>query len=215
MKLKLRDPLLKNKATTFATLREVETKVRSDKLASVVKAEKNVLQRIITAFNAGRKMDLLEILSHEMTNVPVSALDKYCCLRSRNKSLLSPVLSGGIERPHVAKPTTGYSQIVIDAQTLVMPFGQPSDCSTFGEYAENFVRAVLRYTKDFHRADVTFDRYREMSIKNVTIKKRAKGCSPINSTRYRRWFCPAILPFHAITGCDTVSFFAGRSKKTA
>ena len=24
-----------------------------------------------------------------------------------------------------------------------------------------------------------------------------------------------ILPFHAITGCDTVSFFAGHSKKTA
>lgn len=178
-KKKLRDPLPKNKAPTFATLREVETKVRSDKSATVVKAEKNVMQRIITAFDAGRKIDLLEILSHELTNVPVSVLDKYGCLRSGNKSLLSQVLSGGLERPHVATPTTGHSQIVIDGQALVMSLGQPSDCSTFGEYAGKFVRAVLRYAKDFHRVDVTFDRYREMSIKNVTRKKRAKGCSPI------------------------------------
>jgi hypothetical protein len=56
-------------APTFATLREVETKVRCDKSATVVRAEKNVLQRIITAFDAGRKIDLLEILSHELTNV--------------------------------------------------------------------------------------------------------------------------------------------------
>jgi hypothetical protein len=60
-----------------------------------------------------------------------------------------------------------------------MSLGQPSDCSTFGEYAGKFVRAVLRYAKDFHRADITFDRYCEISIKNVTRKKRAKGCSPI------------------------------------
>jgi hypothetical protein len=51
----LRDPLPKNKVPTFATLREVETKVRCDKSATVVRAEKNVLQRIITAFDAGRK----------------------------------------------------------------------------------------------------------------------------------------------------------------
>ena len=83
-----------------------------------------------------------------------------------------------------------------------MSLGQPSDCSTFGEYAGKFVRAVLRYAKDFHRADITFDRYCEISIKNVTRKKRAKGCSPIRRAiedgSVRRWLsrekCCQVLP---------------------
>ncbi|CAB4000268.1 PREDICTED: uncharacterized protein LOC107341966 [Paramuricea clavata] len=94
---KLRDPSPKNKVPTFAIFQEVEMKVRCDKSATVVRAEKNVLQRIITAFNTGRKIDLLEILSHELTNVPVSVVDENGCLRSGNKSLLSQVLSSGLE----------------------------------------------------------------------------------------------------------------------
>ena len=46
-----------------------------------------------------------------------------------------------------------------------MALGRPSECNTFDDFEAKFVKAVLVSGNDFDRVDVTFDRYRETSIK--------------------------------------------------
>lgn len=70
---KLRDPLPKNKAPTFSSLYEAEKK-ESEKSA-VIKANRSIPQRIITAYDAGRRVDLPQIVSHELKEVPLAIAD--------------------------------------------------------------------------------------------------------------------------------------------
>ena len=177
---KLRDPrpLPKNKAPTFSTLYEVK-KNDTEKCAAI-KADRNTLQRIITAYDAGRRVDLPQILSHELTAVPLAIFDVSGQLRTGNKWVMMEVLSSDTERPRVT-PIAGGSTLVVDGQALVMALGRPSECNTFDDLGDKFVRAVLASGKDFHRIDVTFDRYRETSIKCMTRKKRSRGYAPIRN----------------------------------
>ena len=173
---KLRDPLPKNKAKTFSTLYEVK-KNDTEKCAAI-KADRDTLQRIITAYHAGRRVDLPQILSHELMAVPLAIFDASSQLCTGNKSVLMELLSSGTERPRVS-PIAGRSTLVVDGQALVMALGRPSDCNTFDDLGDKFVKAVRASGKDFYRIDVTFDRYREMSIKCTTRKKRSRGHAPI------------------------------------
>ena len=51
--------------------------------------------------------------------------------------------------------------------------GRP-ECHTFDDLGINkFLKAVPASGKDFHRKDMTFDRYRETLIKCATRKKRS------------------------------------------
>ena len=173
---KLRDSLPKNKAPTFSTLYGVK-KNDTEKCAAI-KANRNTLQRIITAYDASRRVDLPPILSHELTAVPLAIFDVSGQLRTGNKSVMMDVLSSGTERPLVT-PIAGRLTLVADGQVLVMALGRPLECNTFDDLGDRFVRAVLASGKDFHRIDVTFDRYRETSIKCTTRKKRSRGYAPI------------------------------------
>ena len=56
---KLRDPLPKSKALTFVSLYEAYKKEREKSVA--IKADRTILQRIITAYDAGRRVDLPQL----------------------------------------------------------------------------------------------------------------------------------------------------------
>ena len=71
------------------------------------------------------------------------------------------------------------STLVIDGKALVMALGRPSESATFDDLADTFLKAVLVCGMDYDRIDVTFDRYRETSIKCATTKKRSRGHAPI------------------------------------
>ena len=60
-----------------------------------------------------------------------------------------------------------------------MALGRPSECTTFSDLADTFLKAVLVCGKDCDRTDGTFDRYRETSIKCATTKKHSRGHAPI------------------------------------
>ena len=92
--------------------------------------------------------------------------------------MLIELLSGGMEYARVT-PVTGRSTLLIDGQALVMALGRPTECNTFDDLADRFLKAVLVCGKDYDRIDVAFDRYRETSIKCATRKKRSRGHAPI------------------------------------
>ena len=96
---KLRDPLPKNKAPTFSSLYEAEKK-ESEKSA-VIKANRSIPQRIMTAYDVGRRVDLPQILGHELKEVPLAIADTNSQLRTGNKSVMIELLSSGMERHRV------------------------------------------------------------------------------------------------------------------
>ena len=64
----------------------------------MVRADRNILQDLITAYQAGCDVDLLAILKHEPMTVPESLAEINGTLRTGNKSMLAEILTTGINR---------------------------------------------------------------------------------------------------------------------
>jgi len=167
---KLRDPLHKANALTFSSLYEAKKDRGKD---TIMKADRSIHQRLITAYQAGRSVNLHTILNHELMPVPVSIAYTNGSLRTGNKSVLLEVTTQGVTCP--AEVTIdGTSCLVIDGQALVISLGKPAGITNFGELADAFVKLVMHVGRCFDRIDVTFDRYRDTSIKAGTRTKRSK-----------------------------------------
>jgi len=89
-------PLHRNNASTFATLYKVvkDSKVKDQK--TILKADRSILQRLLTAYAAGREVDLPAVLTHELRPVPILLAEMNGTLRTGNKA---DVLTEGIECP--------------------------------------------------------------------------------------------------------------------
>ena len=176
-KTKFHDPLLKNKALTFSNLYKVQTKAATGKVQSL-KADRNIMQRLITAYEAGRKVNLYEILKHELMPVPIALAETDGTLRSGAKSLLMDAMTSGTTCPPTIKPE-GTSCLIIDGHALIQAIGKPARAKTFGDLAGIFVRSVVQSGFLFDRIDVLFDRYYATTIKVSTRTKRSKSAQPI------------------------------------
>lgn len=176
----LRDTIKKNKAYTFASLYSLEQTTKLSEKTGIIKVDRNVLKRIITAYDAGREVNLEEILQHELMPVPVAIAETNGSIRSGNKSNLADALTKNITCPETIDITSKESaSIIIDGQALVVAIGKPDNAKTFGDLADVFVRTVLKKGEQFARIDVVFDRYRDISIKAKTREKRTKTIKPI------------------------------------
>ena len=171
--------LHRNKAQNFSSLYDVDCKESKGK-ETTIKADRNILQRLVTASKAGREIDLDRILQHELMPVPISlaAMNGILHTGSGGKSRLANELIQDVSTPDQVT-LTGTTCLVIDGQALVMLLGKPSGITTFGEYADRFVNSVFSMGAKFERIDVTFDRYQQDSIKTGTRMKRTRGSRPI------------------------------------
>ena len=123
-------PLARNKALTFASLYTVSTDVGGK--PATIKADRNILQRLVTPFRSGRPVNLDKILKHELLPVPVALSSLNGTLNTRNKLILADILSCSISTsPQVA--VTGSASLVIDGQALINAIGKPSGAKTFFE----------------------------------------------------------------------------------
>jgi hypothetical protein len=172
------DPLPRNNAPTFASLYEVGKGGKGKDKQTVMKADRNLHHRLIVAYEAGRTVDLKGLLQHELMPVPVSIAEMNGTLRTGSKSLLADTLTAGITCPQ-SITIEDSSCIIFDGQALVNAIGKPTDAKTFGDLADTFVKAVLQAGSSFDRIDVTFDRYKEDSIKSGTRQHRTKSAQPI------------------------------------
>ena len=158
-------PFMRSKRTT---LKSVRPSKRTETPFSPL------LQHTMTV----RRVDLPQILSHDLTAVSLAIFDVSSQLRTGNKPVMTEDLSSGTERPWVM-PVAGRSMLVVDGQALVMVIGKPSECHTFDDLGDKFVKALLASGKDFHRKDVTFDRYRETSRLSARLERSSRGHAPI------------------------------------
>jgi len=178
--VKLMDTMLKSKVLTFRSLCVI-SKDAAKKKTEVLKSDRQIFQRLIMAYQAGRPVDLDNILKHELVKVPPSIAEENGSLRSGNKAMLVDVLTKDVNCPPEIDIEDGNSCLVIDGQASVVAFGKPSDAKTFGDYADKFVNHILKTGRKFNRIDIAFDLYKNTgtSIKDGTREKRKKkkSCS--------------------------------------
>ena len=94
----IHEPLHRNNAPAFATLYQVTKNTKDKDKKTVLKADRNVLHRLITAYEAGRPVDLPSVLKHELLPVPVSLAEMNGTLRTSNKSGLASILTETVRR---------------------------------------------------------------------------------------------------------------------
>ena len=171
----------KNKPKTFASLYEPTRSLKHGKeKEKIIRADRVVLQRLLTAYEAGRSINLPEILKHELLPVPVALAEMNGNLRTGSKSILVQAITEGISCPsNLSTVNMQNSTLIIDGQALVIAIGKPTGQVTFGDFASTFVQAVLNAGASFARIDVVFDRYYEISIKSATRSRRSQGTRPI------------------------------------
>lgn len=152
-KLAFRDPLPRNKYRTFSSLYEVERIEAQTSAKKVTKADRKFLQRLITAYKAGRNVDLAEILKHELMPAPPALADMNGELRSGSKSLLLEAVIGdtSCSQKLQAADLGDEAMLIIDGQAHVIAIGKPPKAKTFGDLADTFVASVLQSGAAFHR----------------------------------------------------------------
>ena len=174
--LNMKSPIHKNRAKTVSSLYEVVQPCRGKH--GTIKVDRNILQRLITAYRSGREVHLENILQHELMTVPLSLATTSGSLHSTNKSVMANILTQHVEVPAnitVVEP----SCLLIDGQALVMALGKPTDIATFGQYADTFTNTVFRMGANYGRIDVVFDRYQQESIKAGTRTTRNQRHRPV------------------------------------
>ncbi|CAH1154985.1 unnamed protein product [Phaedon cochleariae] len=166
----------KNSALTLSDLFKVkDTKDRK----KVVEADRDVLRRLIVAFEAGRQIDLPSILKHELLSVPLSIAEMDGTLRSSEKASMIKLVAEGVECPNSINIDRNTSQLIIDGQALVNSIGKPATATTFGDLAAIFIDRVVHLGRPYARVDILFDRYRPKSIKSGTRCRRTRGAAPV------------------------------------
>lgn len=109
-----RDKLTQNKYLTFASLFDVQQSDPKTGKAKTVKADRNILQRLIAAYEAGRPVN--NIMMHELFVVPLSLAEVNGQLRSSSKTILAKILTADIPCPNhfEARDLQDEPMLVID-----------------------------------------------------------------------------------------------------
>ena len=137
------------------------------------------LQRLITSYESGRKIELQNILKYELMSVPLSLANRDGSVRSGSKPALCDILTNGMACSKEVPKHEGRACLIIDGMAKAVALGKPVGAQTFGVYADHFTASVLHNGKEFDRIDVIFDRYTECSIKETMRKRRSKTMQPV------------------------------------
>ena len=175
------DPLPKVKSKTFASLYKTTFAGKQNE-KKMIKADRRLLQQLLTASLAGRKVDLNEVLQHELSSIPLSLAKVNGDMNSTTKAELAKIITKNEKiLPNVTEPgTTQRTCILVDGHAYIQSLGKPKNCKTFEEYARIFFKSLLiNVGENVDRIDVVFDRYISMSIKSTTRTKRGTNKRPI------------------------------------
>ena len=88
----------------------------------ILKADRTVLQRLITAYGAGRSVDMQMVMQHELVTVPIALAEMNGQLRNGARSILADVLLSGINCTESIE-VEGSSCLIIDGNALIVAIG--------------------------------------------------------------------------------------------
>ena len=93
---------------------------------TTLKADRTILQRLVTAFQAGRKVVLQHVLQHELMNIPISIANCDGSLRTGSKAILADVITRYVVCPAEVKVEQSNSCLIVDGQAVVVAIGKPA-----------------------------------------------------------------------------------------
>ncbi len=82
----------RQKSKTFATLYETPVQDRNQKVTKTIKADRQLMQRLFNASQAGRVVDLHKVLKQELSVVPLSLANTDKKMKNTQMSALLPLV---------------------------------------------------------------------------------------------------------------------------
>ena len=166
--------LSKVKAPTFLKLFDVEKSPGNLTEQQIVRADRKIFKRLVTAQLAGREVDFQEAARYEAFSVPIALFKTDKTMRGGTKStLVTPILkSAGVDKLHSIPPKPASdSQHGIDVMCLVNSTPITEDIKTFHDFSDIICNTV--YSMPSNRIDAACDRYDKLSPKGGTRNARA------------------------------------------
>ena len=139
---------------------------------------RKILQRLITAYEAKRPVDLKQVASHELLSIHIIIFQKTGSIRSGTKLSMILSLIGYLQYTILPLHQPAESTLIIDRMARVQDLGLPKHASNFGDLANEFVNSILASGRGFNRIEIVGDRYRENSINDCTFMKRTAKILP-------------------------------------
>ena len=127
--IKFHDTLKQQKVKTFETLYTVPVSVDKSK-TSAMKADKDLLRRVIVALESGRDVDVNTLLQSELAPVPKSLATLDGSLREAGKSDLGTILQGNVCKSQMPI-SRSQTCTIIDGMAAVQSFANSSGAKTF------------------------------------------------------------------------------------
>ena len=167
-------PLSKNKTPSISRMYNVRIQSRGESKQEEVKADRNLIQRLLVAARSGREIDMNAILKHELAKIPRALASTKQKLHSTDKAQLQDLLIKDTEVAKSLPKSIAKTCLIINAQAQIQAMGKPDKAVTFGDLSDEFCSSIKkRFGCLYSRVDVVFDRYQDMSIKSGTREKRA------------------------------------------
>ena len=173
------DVIKKPAHKTFASLYQVSVHTKAGK-TTTVKADSKLRKRLFNAANSGRKVNVAELVKHELSPVPLSLANLDGTLLVADKPPLAHLLSDFCAQDTPPQPVANTC-VIIDAMALINAHGNKSrKAKTFGDLAAAITKSVFDHFCDTcGRVDIIFDTYNVNSVKQGTRDVRARGSRKI------------------------------------
>lgn len=167
----------KNNAPTMSDIFTTLPPVVSQK--KLINVDRNYLQRLVMALEAGRKIDLQSILKHELHNFPLALVEPNGSMRSGDSTPFFNLLVKEVECPTTLPLDDSTSHFIINGTEMIMNFSKPPFAKTFGDLANYFVSELKKLTWNNERVDILFDHRNETFNEKETTKTRLKSFAPV------------------------------------
>lgn len=172
------DPLPKLKIKTFSSaMKKQPVKANTNDKISTLTSDRELFGRLLVVAKQ-REINLRDVLSYELSTVPVVIAHGDGSLRKTTKSSLMSVLDKNVTALPSLPPSIAPTACVIDAMALVQVM-KSANSPTFGEMADKYYAhiACTLSQNSCTRVDLVFDQYRKQSIKEGERQKKGETCS--------------------------------------
>lgn len=146
-----------NKALTFETLHQKLVASKEVATKKARKDERDTMSRLLSAYDGKRPINLREIVSHELTDVPFAIAKADGSLNTGNKSDIMRVIIGNVKCPPEI-PHQEDSHLIIDGMALIWSLSKAVKGKWFKDFADMFCSRMQCLGSGYARVTVLMDR---------------------------------------------------------
>ena len=149
-----------------------------------MKADRDLLRRVVVALESGRDIDVNTLLQRELSPIPLSLATPDGNVRSASsKGDLSNILQENVAQTHTPS-NQDKTCTIIDGMAAVQSLANRCGAKTFGEWCDNFLKYIVsHFSSSCTRVDVVFDRY----LDEAQRRKAERDSKKCGEQRAKDW----------------------------